>query len=125
MATVKRTHQQVRAGKGTIDRTKLTAATEADIARWKREDGIDDAALGPARFVPPLTDVRALRERLGLSQDEFAQRYMLSTRTVQEWEQQRREPSDAARVLLYAIACDPAAVARALRPGKRIVAKAR
>ncbi len=118
MTTVKRTNEQVRANKGTLDRTKANAATDADIERWKREDGIDDAASAFTRFVPPLTDVRALRERLGLSQEEFAHRYMLSPRTVQEWEQHRREPSDAARVLLFAIAGDPAAVAGALRHGR-------
>ncbi len=121
MATVKRTNQQVRENKGTIDRAKANTATEADIERWKDEEGIDDEALVFTRFVPPLTDVRALRERLGLSQEEFAQRYMLSPRTIQEWEQQRREPSDAARVLLFAIANDPAAVAGALRPGEKPV----
>jgi putative transcriptional regulator len=119
MAIVKRTNQQVRENKGTIDRGKATAATEAVIERWKREEGIGDEAFAATRFVPPLTDVHALRERLGLSQEEFAQRYMLSPRTVQEWEQQRREPSDAARVLLFAIANDPAAVAAALRRGKK------
>lgn len=66
--------------------------------------------------MPPITDVRALREKLGLSQEEFAERYMLSLRTIQEWEQRRREPSDAARVLLYAIAQDPIAIARVLHP---------
>lgn len=124
MATVKRTNQQVRANKGTIDRAKANAATDADIERWKREDGIGDESLALTRFVPPLTDVRALRERLALSQEQFAQRYMLSPRTVQEWEQHRREPSEAARVLLFAIAGDPAAVADALRARKRVAAKA-
>jgi putative transcriptional regulator len=66
--------------------------------------------------VPPVTDVRAVRERLALSQEEFAARYMLSTRTVQEWEQRRREPSEAARVLLYAITKDPDAIAHVLHP---------
>lgn len=120
MATVKRTNEQVREKKGTVDRAKVAGATEADIERWKREEGIDDESLGFSRFVPALTDVRALRERLGLSQEEFARRYMLSPRTIQEWEQHRREPSDAARVLLFAIANDPAAVASALSRGKKL-----
>ena len=114
MSTVKRTNEQVRKRKGRIDTAKVKAATETDIARWKREDGIDDDALGPARFVVPPTDVRALRERLGLSQEEFAVRFFLSLRTVQEWEQNRREPSEPARVLLYAIARDARAVEKAL-----------
>lgn len=70
--------------------------------------------LGAPRYVPPRTDVRALRERLGLSQVKFAQRYMLSQRTIEDWEQHRREPSDAARVLLFAISRNHEAVERAL-----------
>jgi DNA-binding transcriptional regulator YiaG len=35
---------------------------------------------------------------------------------VQEWEQLRREPSEAARVLLFAIFNAPEAIARALHP---------
>jgi putative transcriptional regulator len=117
MGTVKRTINQVRSQKGRVDRAKANVATEADIERWKRADGIDDNALGPARYVVPATDVQALRERLGLSQEAFARRYRLPLRTIQEWEQHRREPSEPARVLLYAIARDPVALQKALREG--------
>lgn len=116
MRIVRYTNEQLRKRKGQIDRAKINATTEEQITAWKREDGIDDGALGPIRAVLPTTDVRALRERLSLSQEEFAERYMLSLRTVQEWEQHRREPSEAARVLLYAIAQDPKAIARVLHP---------
>ncbi|MEO6913537.1 MAG: helix-turn-helix domain-containing protein [Candidatus Baltobacteraceae bacterium] len=102
-------------GPGRIDRAKVRATTEAQIATWKREDGIDDALLGPPRYVPGV-GVRAIREQLGLSQREFARTYRLSLRTIQEWEQHRREPSESARVLLYAISRNPKALAQALRP---------
>jgi DNA-binding transcriptional regulator YiaG len=116
VSTVRYTNEEIRKRKGHVDHAKINAATEEQIAAWKHEDGIDDANFGPARAVPPITDVHALREKLSLSQEEFAERYMLSLRTIQEWEQRRREPSDAARVLLYAIAQDPAAIARVLHP---------
>jgi putative transcriptional regulator len=103
-----------RIGKGRLDRAKVRRASEADIAGWKREEGVDDALLGPVRYVPSV-DVRKVRERLGLSQEEFAHRYRLSLRTIQEWEQGRKQPSEAARVLLFAIARDPKALGRALR----------
>ncbi len=103
LGTVRYTNKEIRKRKGQVDQAKVRAASEEQIAAWKREDGIDDSTLGPARVMPPATDVRALRERLGLSQEEFAQRYMISPRTIQDWEQHRREPSDAARVLLFAI----------------------
>lgn len=115
MSIVRYTNAQIRKLKGHVDHAKIAGVTEDQIAAWKREDDIDDAALGPVRAVPPRTDVRALRERLGLSQEEFAQRYMISARTVQDWEQNRREPSDAARVLLFAISRNHKAVETALR----------
>ena len=100
--------------KGRIDIERVRESTEADIARWKREDGVDDATLGPSRFVSSGPDVRVIRERLGLSQEVFADRFHLSLRTVQEWEQGRRIPEGPARVLLQVIERDPDAVERAL-----------
>lgn len=115
MSTVKYTNAQIHKRKGRINLAKLQAATDAQIARWQQEDGVDESALGPVRAVPPQTDVRALRKRLGLSQDEFAHRFMLSPKTVRDWEQHRREPSDAARVLLLTIARDPRTIAKLLQ----------
>lgn len=112
--TVKLSNAQIRASKGRIDLKRIEAATEADIERWKQEDGIDDATLGPARLVTPGPDVRVLRERLGLSQEAFAERFHLSLRTIQEWEQRRRVPEGPARVLLRVIEREPEAAARAL-----------
>lgn len=114
MSTVRYTNDEIRSGKGHVDHAKVRAATEEQIASWKREDGIDDSALGPMRVVPPATDVRALRERLGLSQEVFAHRYMISPRTIQDRERHRREPSEAARVPLFAISRDHSAVEKAL-----------
>lgn len=42
----------------------------------------------------------AARAHTGLSQAEFAKLLGVSKRTLQEWEQGRKEPSGAARVLL-------------------------
>jgi putative transcriptional regulator len=114
VSTVRRTTDEVRAAKGRVDRARVQAATEADVARWKREDGVDDAALGPARLVSRGPDVRSLRERLGLSQEAFAERFQISLRTIQEWEQRRRIPEGAALTLLRVIERDPKAVEKAL-----------
>jgi len=114
MATVRRRTRDVREGRGRVQAEKIASFTEADIDRFAREDDSDTSGLGAPRYVPPHTDVRALRERLGLSQEEFAQRYMLSPRTIPDWEQHRREPSDAARVLLFAISRNHKAVEKAL-----------
>ncbi|ANF58161.1 helix-turn-helix domain-containing protein [Halotalea alkalilenta] len=40
------------------------------------------------------------RQRVGASQSEFAKLIGVSVRTLQEWEQGRREPTGAARTLL-------------------------
>lgn len=111
MSTVRK-HKTI--GKGRVDHAKVRAATEKQIAAWKREDGIDDAHLGAPRCVPNV-DVRAVRESLGLTQAEFAVKYRLSLRTIQEWEQGRKGPSEPVRVLLFAISRDPKALARVLQ----------
>jgi putative transcriptional regulator len=64
--------------------------------------------------VPEEVDVRAIRERLGLTREEFATRFGFAKATVQDWEQQRRQPERSARVLLKVIQHEPEAVQRAL-----------
>ena len=59
---------------------------------------VDDPAAG--RIV-------ALRKRLRLSRQKFADRFGLDVRALQEWEQGRRIPDRAARVLLTVIDRDP------------------
>lgn len=59
-------------------------------------------------------DVRALRTRLGLSREQFAQRFRFPARTVQEWEQGRRRPDQSARAYLTVIERNPKAVEEAL-----------
>ena len=63
---------------------------------------------------PTDIDVAAIRERTGLSQDQFALRFGLDAATVRNWEQGRSSPDKAARVLLLTIDKDPAAVEKAL-----------
>ena len=64
--------------------------------------------------VPNNVDVRAIRERLGLSQKEFALRFGFSLGTIRHWEQGQRFPEGPARVLLTVIDRDAPAVERAL-----------
>ena len=58
------------------------------------------AGKGKRRVVELFQDVQAIRERLGLSQSAFAALLGVSTRTLQDWEQGRRQPTGAARSLL-------------------------
>ena len=64
--------------------------------------------------VPEWVDVAKLRRRLGLSQAAFASAFGLDVTALHAWEQGRRRPDRAARVLLAVIAKDPQAVLRAL-----------
>jgi putative transcriptional regulator len=71
------------------------------------------------RVYIPSIDVTKLRERLGLSQEDFADAFGVSVGTVRGWEQGRREPDGPARVLLTVIDREPAAVLRALDVPRR------
>ena len=64
--------------------------------------------------VPDHVDVLAIREKLGMSQSEFAGAYGFSVATVRNWEQHRREPDGAAKVLLAVIERAPETVRQAL-----------
>ncbi|MDD5706816.1 MAG: NadS family protein [Kiritimatiellae bacterium] len=65
---------------------------------------------------PP--DIRMVRERLDVSQGEFAVMIGVSTRTLQNWEQGRRQPEGPAKALLTIASRNPSAVFDALN-GKR------
>ena len=76
---------------------------------------IANGEVAPARvYSPKSIDVVAIRKKLGLSQQKFAERFGLSPAMVRDWEQKRRNPDQAARTLLTVIARDPEAVERAL-----------
>lgn len=62
-----------------------------------------------------LLDIAALRKSLGLSQAEFALRYGLDRRSVENWEIGRRQPRGAALTLLRLIEREPARLARMVR----------
>jgi len=87
--------------------------TEAQIQKWKKEDGDGDFEFSELRYVHNV-DVRAIRERLGLTQEEFARRYRFPLRSVQEWEQGRKRPAPGTMTLLLAISRKPKALADAL-----------
>ena len=70
----------------------------------------------PCRIVddPAAERILALRQRMKLSRKKFADRFGIDARALQDWEQGRRVPDRAARVLLTVIERDPEAVVRAL-----------
>lgn len=59
-------------------------------------------------------DVTSIRKKFDLSQSEFSKMFGFSLRTLQQWEQGRRRPQGAARVLLKVIDYAPEVVDKAL-----------
>jgi DNA-binding transcriptional regulator YiaG len=76
----------------------------------------DLAAAGIAATPVPNSaiDVRALRTRLGLTQEQFALHFGLDVAAVRNWESGRRAPDRAARSYLHVIDAAPDQVERAL-----------
>lgn len=71
----------------------------------------------PARVttvMPTEVNVVEIRERLKLSQREFANRYGFPIGTIRNWEQGRRKPEGSARLLLKLIDSKPDIVDRVL-----------
>lgn len=69
----------------------------------------------PSYTLPGPVDVKAIREKSGMSQAEFAATFALSRRTLQEWEQGRVAPDGAVRAYLRVIERNPEAVREALK----------
>ena len=66
------------------------------------------------RTVLSTVDVKGLRERLGLTQNQFSGMIGVSIKTLQNWEQGRREPEGPAKALLRVVEKEPQAVMNAL-----------
>jgi putative transcriptional regulator len=96
---------------------------------WQRVSAMTDEQVTAAALAdsdaPPMTveqlsrmrrapDVKALRVRLGMTQEQFARTYRLPLGTVRDWEQGRTRPDAPALALLAVIEREPEAVRRAL-----------
>jgi len=60
-----------------------------------------------AKYQVSPNDIIATRMKCGLSQSQFAAALQISPRTLQQWEQGRRQPSGAADTLLKIVARHP------------------
>ncbi|HVR73884.1 MAG TPA: helix-turn-helix domain-containing protein [Planctomycetota bacterium] len=105
-----------------------------DETDWSKTDALGDeeierrAASDPE--CPPLTDdqlkkmrrvseVKFIRQQVGLSQEVFAEKFGLSLSSLRDWEQGRYPPDQAARTLLKLIERIPDQVAAALHEGPK------
>lgn len=60
-------------------------------------------------------DVKAVRAKVGMSQNEFASAFGISVSTLRHWERGDRTPHGPALVLLNVVAKEPKVVLKALR----------
>jgi putative transcriptional regulator len=99
------------------ERARLDAMTDEEIERNALADSDN----------PPMTDdeltraafartVRRAREKSGLSQAQFAERYQINLGRLRDWEQGRSQPDSVAVAYVTVIGYDPKTVERALEP---------
>ncbi len=105
-----------RPDRGQTDWDYLESMTDEEIRANAESD--------PDTFIPTADqrkrgllgrEVRLLRQGLGLTQEEFADRFGIAVGTLRDWEQGRRSPDTTARTLLRIIVIDPDLVARVVQ----------
>ena len=79
--------------KGFVNKKLLDATTERLIKRHQQQDDVE-AKQDAAKYA------KRVRERIGLSQQEFSRRIDVSLETIRNWEQGKRCPTGAAKALL-------------------------
>lgn len=93
-------------------------STAFDGSKRGLQEAIEHAEGHPAPGArihrPRPVDVKALRARVGMTQEQFAARFGFSTATLRHWERGDRTPHGPALVLLSVIERNPAAVIEAL-----------
>ncbi len=83
----------------------------------KIAEGLNEAlavARGEAKpyrlHVPPEIDVRAIRNKAGMTQDRFASAFGFTVHQIRQWEQGRSRPLGAMRAYLLIIERDPRSI---------------
>lgn len=100
----------------------MTARTNAARLREGLEEALadirgDETSIRTTPVAVTGPDVRAVRTKLGISQDRMAALLGTSTSGYRKWEQGQRRPSGAALTLLRIAEQEPEAVLRALQAG--------
>src|SRR5215813_10476914 len=95
----------------------MSKMTDKQLAEWEKArdlgqeilQGIHDIKAGRIgrRYTKTSYPIVRAREKSGLSQAQFAALLGVSVRTLQEWEQGRREPNRAAKTLIKIAALHP------------------
>ena len=101
--------------KGKTDWEQVDAMTEEEIHAAALSDP-DAQPVTPEELeeFKPVPDAKVIREEMNLTQKEFASRFQLSLRTLQDWETGQLEPDPAAKALLPIIVHSPELVEKVL-----------
>ena len=95
-------------------KTQVTKDVEMSAFEKDLLESVRQAKRGEGRVTHvPMTAAAEARLKVGVSQSAFAQLLGVSVRTLQEWEQGRREPSGAAKTLLRIAMRSPEAIRQA------------
>jgi putative transcriptional regulator len=119
MSKIGTTRVTVRPGdtlpRGDTDWVRLNAMTDDEVMAAALADPdaqpLTREQLAKMRRV---SRVKVLRQRLGMTQAEFAEAFHLPITTLRDWEQHRSTPDAPARALLLAIERDPEVMRRLL-----------
>ena len=110
-----------------ITKVRLDPANPPPPSDWTEADKLTEEEIHAAALSDPdaqpatpeqlararrVVDVRLIRERLGLTQEEFARRFGLRFELVRGWEDRTVVPDSAAVVLLRVIWAEPETVRR-------------
>jgi putative transcriptional regulator len=80
---------------------RALAELEANRDVWQEVlDGVREIKAGGGKVVEPRSPITRARLKAGLTQAQFADLLGVSRRTLEQWEQGRREPSGAAKTLI-------------------------
>jgi putative transcriptional regulator len=101
--------------RGETDWAEVSSMTDDEVLAAACSDPdaqpLNPEALAKMRRISP---VKALRQRLGMTQVEFAEAFGLPVSTLRDWEQRRSTPDAPARALLLAIEREPETMRRLL-----------
>jgi putative transcriptional regulator len=101
--------------RGETDWARVKAMTDDEVLAAALSDP-DAQPLSPEELkkMRRVSPVKVLRQRLGMTQVEFAEAFGLPISTLRDWEQRRTTPDAPARALLRAIEREPETMRRLL-----------
>jgi putative transcriptional regulator len=101
--------------RGDTDWAHLDAMTDDEVLEAARSDpGAQPLSPEQLARMRPVSRVKVLRQRLGMTQVAFAGAFGLPVSTLRDWEQHRSSPDAPARALLRAIEREPETMRRLL-----------